>query len=123
MVQPITNIPAEFDVVIADDVRPVVYKLELARVLQELVGRRAVQKVPAAVGSIARIVDVELRQTSIQCQIADICIWDAELVAQWLVEIGAQFIEVDPVVTEAKISEPAGRKNVVAARRKALVPR
>src|ERR1700675_3380309 len=93
VVQPVANISAELDVVISYHVRPVIYELELARILLELVRRRAILEIPAALRSIARIVDVELRQASIQRQITHVRVRDAELVAQRLGEIGALFMK------------------------------
>jgi len=77
----IAEVDAELVVVIADRVRPVIYNLILAGLLQSECGGRAVFQIAAVIGSIGRNRDVELRQASRQRQRSRVGVRYTEVVA------------------------------------------
>ncbi len=123
VVQPIAEVNPEFDIVVANLVRPVIHDLILAGILQELCRGGSIFEIAATIRAIAGVVDVELWETAIQRKIAHVCVGNAELISKRPMEVRPVLIYMNAIVAKTKVCKPGWRDNIVAACSDALIAR
>ena len=95
--------------------RPVIDKLILAGLLQGGISGSAIFNILPAVSTISRNIDIELRKSAIQRQIADVGVRNSKFVTQRLITVWTNGVVVDSVVAEPEVGQPLRGQHIVPA--------
>src|SRR6185437_10989275 len=107
-----TDVNDEFEIVIANQVTPVVCHLKLIFILVE--GSRGY-------ADGGKPFDIELGEAAIQVYVASVDARNTQIRSQGLVEAWLLLVEMVPEPAETEVGKPTGRNGVIAASGQTLV--